>query len=67
MGDMLTTSEAAAILDVNPSYVRRMLKNERLKGVKHGRDWLIEREDLGKIEKLKAGRPAKTTAEGAKQ
>lgn len=63
----LTTTEAAVILDVNPSYVRRLLKNKRLEGVKHGRDWLIEREGLGKIEKLKAGRPAKTATKETKQ
>lgn len=49
---MLTTSEAAAKLDITPSLVRRYIRRGRLRAVKVGRDHLITPTDLRKFTKL---------------
>jgi excisionase family DNA binding protein len=42
MNNNLTTRQAAAVLSLNPSRIRRLLADGRIEGaVKHGRDWVI--------------------------
>jgi len=42
----LTTEEAAEILDYNIEYVRRRIRNRRLKAKKHGHVWLVDPESV---------------------
>ena len=44
--DWITTSEAAEISSYHPEYVRRLLKEERVKGRKFGTVWQISRASL---------------------
>lgn len=59
---MLTTKQAAARLDITDvHYIRKLIKDGKLKATKYGRDWLIEERDLEQYQrehpKSKAGRP----------
>jgi len=53
------TREAAEIASVTTGYLRRLLAQGRLEGMKIGRDWLIKREVIIKFTKTerKIGRP----------
>jgi excisionase family DNA binding protein len=42
----LTTAEAAALLGVDASQVRRLCIRGKLNATKHGRDWQIQRDDI---------------------
>lgn len=54
----LTTAEAAALLDMTDSGVRRMILTGRLPAQRAGkRVWLIRPADLHGIQRSKAGRP----------
>lgn len=44
MPDYLTVEETAEVLGYNPFYVRRMLRNGKLRADKKGGMWLIYRE-----------------------
>lgn len=59
MTDYITTGEAARLLGVSPRRVQMLIKAERLKATKHGRDWLIDRADLAAVAERKPGRPRK--------
>lgn len=57
-GDMLTVSEVAGALGVDPSRVRALIKAGRLQAVRHGeRVWMIDR---ASVEALQAARPPRT-------
>jgi excisionase family DNA binding protein len=45
-GEMLTVPEAAAAKGVHPHSVRRAIKAQRLKALRKGNYWLIDRADL---------------------
>lgn len=53
---MLTTKEAAQELGVNASRIRQLILSGQLPAKKHGRDWLIKREDLGLLKDKKPGK-----------
>jgi excisionase family DNA binding protein len=54
----LTTAEAAAILGVTDRRVRQLIEEGKLKGVKRGRDYLIEEKSLKEAKKwIRSGRP----------
>lgn len=55
----LTTSEAAAELDVTVRRVQAMIADGRLKARKIGRDWMIRPSDLDKVRDRRPGRPSK--------
>lgn len=60
--NMLTTREAAERLGVTQSWVRRLIRDGRLAGAKHGRDYLIGVTDLEAFARLprdKTGRPSR--------
>lgn len=60
----LTTDQAATILGVQPRMVRLLIKQEKLRAKKHGRDWIIEEADLELVkERNKVGRPRKQPGE----
>ncbi|WP_353934983.1 helix-turn-helix domain-containing protein, partial [Acinetobacter baumannii] len=48
---MKTVNEAAALLQVSNSYVRRLCRQGRIRSLMHGRDWIIlddTKEDMDK-------------------
>jgi excisionase family DNA binding protein len=47
--EWFTLPQIAEMLDVNPSTVRHWVSTGRLSAEKHGRRWLVEREDLETI------------------
>lgn len=55
---LLTTTEAATELGIQPGSVKRLCQREILKGEKRGRDWFISREEVDryKRERHKPGR-----------
>ena len=58
---LLTTPQAAALMDRDPSLVRRLARAGRLPAIKQGRDWLYKREDLEAFARIDrpCGRPRK--------
>ena len=46
MSDYLTTDEAAAIIRMDPDYVRRQCKAGQIKAKKLGNEWRIGRAEL---------------------
>lgn len=58
--DYITTKEAAALLNVDESQVRRYCIEGKLPCRKHGRDWLILRADTECFVPPPRGRPKKT-------
>lgn len=54
MGKLLTTAEAAEILGVTPFAVVNAIKRGSLPGVKRGRDWFIDEDDVQKRAKQRA-------------
>lgn len=59
-GDLLTTPEAAAELDVSEAWISQLCRDGRITGaVKRGRFWFIPYESLGEIEPRDMGRPPK--------
>lgn len=55
---MITVSEAATVLDIPEDKVRRLLREKRIPGVRHGRDWIVYRAEIFPSQK-KMGRPRK--------
>ena len=56
---MLTTAQAAAILQVSRSRILKLIDAKRLPAEKIGRDWLIRLEDLELVKVRRPGRPRK--------
>ena len=52
---MLTTAQAAAILQVHISRVHQLIRTGRLRAVKHGRDWAISEADLAAMPRYPSG------------
>jgi len=48
---LLTVGDVAARLGVAPAHVRLLLGQEKLRGQKHGRDWMITAEDFAEFER----------------
>ena len=57
----MTVQEAADFMHVNPSLVRRWIRDKRLKATKHGRDYWITEQSLAAFAELPrtTGRPRK--------
>lgn len=59
-GDLLTTPEVAAMLDVSPAWVSELCRQGRVPGaIQRGRFWFIPFESVNNIEAVKMGRPPK--------
>lgn len=43
---MLTTNQAAEVLDIRPATLRKQIRAGRIKAVKMGRDWFVEPEEV---------------------
>lgn len=56
---LLTTTQAADILNVKQARVRQLILAGRLPAKKHGRDWIIRERDLELVRVRKVGRPRK--------
>ena len=54
---MLTTAQAAIILQVSRSRILKLIEAGRLPAEKLGRDWLIRPEDLELVKVRRPGRP----------
>lgn len=57
MENVLTTKQASEILKISPLRVRQLIRKGRLPAIKFGRDWIISKDDLGKVANRKPGRP----------
>jgi excisionase family DNA binding protein len=47
--DMITTAEAARILDYHPNHVRRLIREGTLPASKFSNVWMIQRDDVYKL------------------
>lgn len=54
---LLTTQEAADMLDIHRSRILHLIKDGRLTATKVGRDWVIKPSDLDPIRERKTGWP----------
>jgi excisionase family DNA binding protein len=63
---MLTTGEVAERLGVTVQRIHQFIKDERLPAQKMGRDYLIDENDLKRIEDRPTGRPPKAQGESQK-
>jgi excisionase family DNA binding protein len=44
--DWITTAEAAELTGYDPAHIRWLIRENRIKGKKFGRDWMVDRETL---------------------
>lgn len=58
----ITTTDAAARLNVTVRRVQALIKAGRLPAHRIGRDWLISTDDLARVQDRKPGRPKRTHA-----
>ncbi len=56
---MFTVKQAAEILGLEESHVRRLLAKGKIKGKKWGRDWMIEKLNYQRKRKTGGGRKKK--------
>ena len=63
---MLTAKQAAAILGVDSSRVRVLIREGRLPAKKIGRDWIIMEPDLEFVKVRKPGRPKQKEGDNVK-
>ena len=54
---MLTTAQAATILQISRSRILKLIEAGRLPAKKLGRDWLIRLDDLELVKVRRPGRP----------
>ena len=54
---MLTTAQAATILQISRSRILKLIEVGRLPAKKLGRDWLIRLDDLELVKVRRPGRP----------
>ena len=62
--DYISPEEAAAIMDLEASSIRRYCRAGLIVAKKPGRDWLISRRALSKTKKLALGRPKNNRKNG---
>jgi len=67
MAKILTTKEAAEVLNVSTARVRQMVLSGRLPAEKFGRDLMIQEKDLGLVAERKPGRPPNAEKKAAKK
>ena len=46
LANWITTREAAELTGYVVVYIRNLAQKERIRAIKHGRDWLIDRDDV---------------------
>ena len=52
MAGWLTAEEAASLLGYNTEYVRRLIRNSRLRARKFGYIWLVYPDSVGKLKAI---------------
>ena len=62
---LLSTAEACEIAEVSLTYIQRLLRDQRVEGVKMGRDWFVYEDSLKAFiaQPRKRGRPHKDAAQ----
>lgn len=60
MKDPITTTQAAEIIGINSSMVRRYCRRGDLPAQQVGRDWMIERKDAEEFVPASVGQPKRT-------
>lgn len=60
---VLTTNQAAEMLDVHPDTVRRWCENGEITALKVGRNWAVARDDVMRRRRLQIIRAAHRRAE----
>lgn len=66
--DLLTTRQAAEHLHVGPHWVRVLITRGDLPATRHGRDWVIQAQDLDRVRVRRGlGRPRRTAQSEAEQ
>jgi len=60
---VLTTSQVSEKLNVSVRRVHQFIKQGRLPAAKHGRDYVIQENDLRLVAERKNGRPKKVVTE----
>ncbi len=56
--EMVTLPDAAKLMDVAESYVRKLVREKRVVGLKFGRNYLVSRQSAAKFQKKPGyGRP----------
>jgi len=57
MSDILTTKQAAEILEINPVSVIRAINRGRIEAVKFGVQWVIERDEVERYKQERRIKP----------
>ena len=39
---LLTVEEAAKVIGTSPAYTRRLVRDRKIKGIKFGKEWIVE-------------------------
>ncbi len=62
---LLSTTEACEMAEISLTYIQRLLRDERVEGVKMGRDWFVYEDSLKAFmaQPRKRGRPHKDAAQ----
>ena len=63
MNKILTTAEATQLLGLSQSRVKQLILKGQLPAVKHGRDYMINSQDVLNMERRPAGRPKRKEGE----
>jgi excisionase family DNA binding protein len=63
---LLSTAEACEAAEVSLTYIQRLLRDERVEGIKMGRDWFVYEDSLKTFmtQPRKRGRPHKEDVQG---
>ena len=65
--NLITSFQAAEILGITPDYVRRLISYGKIKATKLGNNWLINRNQLGKIKRIRFPRSKELESNGSDQ
>ena len=44
---------AAELLNITPAYVRRMINEGKIKAIKMGHDWLLDKKDISHFKRVR--------------
>jgi excisionase family DNA binding protein len=57
LSKIISTKNAAEMLNISERYVRRLIVEEKLPAERVGRSWIIQEADLHKLKRKPPGRP----------
>jgi excisionase family DNA binding protein len=61
----LTSLEASKLVGVTPDHIRKMILRGKIKALKLGHNWLIQRKELAKINRQRFPRKKEITDNGS--